>query len=101
MREPQRRSHMANQRALSGSETPQRAAKWREVQAKAETSEGERNERMLIWTSSGKSEKDISESGGDEAMALGKSGVGLGIGQRRKIWIWIWIWGRKGQELQL
>lgn len=56
MTEPQRRWHMASQRVPEEA-PPQREEKRREVQAKAETSRGERKERMLSWTSSGKSEK--------------------------------------------
>lgn len=69
---------MASQRGLSGTAPPQRAANRREVHAKAATSAGERKERMLSWTSSGKSENDIAGAGCGEAMSSGQA-LGLGI----------------------
>lgn len=50
---------MASQTGLSDAEALQRAAKRREVQAKAETSTGERKESTLSCTSSGKSENEV------------------------------------------
>lgn len=57
---PQRRWQRANQSLAS---ERQRERKRLEVEAKVDTSEGVRKERMHSWTSSGKSDKEIASFG--------------------------------------